>query len=154
MDLGLKGTSFPSTLVDTRIYASALNGSTFSVSHSSSIPKVRMDGLVGDREEFIQQNALICRFTKVWPKLSDLRSWFSKIWGQSLEDEICLFPYARGFFIIEFESNNDKEWVLKNGAWIYHGDFLCMKPWYPAFDPRNEMFSSSFFWVKLPYLLF
>ncbi|GLJ40959.1 hypothetical protein SUGI_0847760 [Cryptomeria japonica] len=51
------------------------HGPTVSVSHSTVIPKICLHNLASDKEAFLQDCALICRFTKIWPKLSDLCAW-------------------------------------------------------------------------------
>ncbi|GLJ54289.1 hypothetical protein SUGI_1164690 [Cryptomeria japonica] len=95
----------------------AQRGSAISLSRSTVISEICLDNLACDREVFLQECALICRFTKLWPKLSDLHAGILENWKFQLEDEICIFPCAKGFFILEFESLTDKYWVLKNGPW-------------------------------------
>lgn len=124
----------------------------FPVRLSSTTLEVCLDGLALDREGFLFDHALICRFTKTWPKLCDLHGWVSNKWKAFVEDEISIFPCAKGFFILEFESKEDKELVLENGPWFYEGDFLCMKPWFPEFDPHTKIFTTTFLWVRLPHL--
>lgn len=63
--------------------------------------------------------------------------------------KVLMYPCAKGFLILEFDSSEDKEIVLENGPWIFQGDFLCMEPWFPNFDLCIEIFTSTFLWVRL-----
>lgn len=136
--LGVSGVSPPRYKSDTILsYSGAPVSPPFVVRHSASAPKICLDDLACNREEFLVEHALICRFMKVWPKLCDLHSWIDANWKDYLEDEISIYPCTKGFFILEFEAVEDKELVLNTGPWFFHDNFLCMKPWYPSFDPRT-----------------
>lgn len=71
-------------------------------------------------------------------------------------DDICIFPQAKEFFILEFESLANKVLVLENSQLVLQGDFLYMKPSYLSFDQQTKTFPSAFFGVltisSLPFL--
>ncbi|GLJ29882.1 hypothetical protein SUGI_0590670 [Cryptomeria japonica] len=69
---GLKGNPSPTPMVDFGNITSAHNELVFRVSRSPSIPEIQMDALVGDKEDFLPQNALIYRFTKAYLVDKDL----------------------------------------------------------------------------------
>jgi hypothetical protein len=58
---------------------------------------------------------LICRFNGLWPCLVDLHDWMSRSWLPVLKGEVFIHPCAQGFFIVEFDLQEDKDLIFSLG---------------------------------------
>lgn len=70
-----------------------------------------------------------------------------------IDNNVHIFPCAKGFFIVKFESSSDRKIILHN-SFSWQGRFTLMaKPWHMDFDPLSESFNKVPIWVRLPNLL-
>jgi hypothetical protein len=61
-------------------------------------------------------------------------------------------PVQRDFFVVVFESTNDRDKVFNSGPWFWGRAGLSMQLWTPAFNPSTDCISSAPVWVRLSYL--
>ena len=98
--------------------------------------------------------ALICRFNGFLPRLTTLHSWTSEVWKPVIPDANNSYPYARGFFIVDFENPKSRQCILDFGPWFWENSGLFMKPWNPSFDPSTTVITSTPVWVRFLNLQF
>jgi hypothetical protein len=107
---------------------------------------------VDEEEEYYRSVSLVCHFNGFWPKLADLNNWISATWIPIMKQQAFIHPCAKGFFIVEFDMQEDRDLVFNSGLWFWGNSGLCMKPWSPSFNPATDILSSAPVWVRLPNL--
>lgn len=105
-----------------------------------------------DEEDYFRENALICRFNGLWPRLVDLNGWISAHWKPLIKEDLFIHPCSKGFFIAEFDLAADQDLILASCPWFWGNSGLCMMVWTPCFNPLNTVLSSAPVWVRLPNL--
>ena len=100
----------------------------------------------------LSKTSLVCRFNGFWTSLADLRLWISSSWSPLTDGEVVSCPCAKGFFVVIFDSAEDRLMVSSSGPWFWGRAGLSMKPWTPDFDPTTASISSAPVWVRLPSL--
>ncbi|GLJ15193.1 hypothetical protein SUGI_0248390 [Cryptomeria japonica] len=81
-----------------------------------------------EHNEVVSSNlGLIGHFIGRWMNLGDLHKWISVNWEPLVEDCPQVYPHAHGFFVVVFQSWEDKH-------------VLMLKPWHPTFNPESESF--------------
>jgi hypothetical protein len=83
---------------------------------------------VDEEEEYYRSMSLVCRFNGFWPKLADLNNWISATWIPIMQKEAFIHPCAKGFFIVEFDIEEDRDLIFNSGLWFWGNSGLCMKP--------------------------
>lgn len=101
---------------------------------------------------YFRSHAVVSRFFDLWSKLSDLNNCTSKNWNPLLKGEAIICPCARGFFIVDFKDNSNRDHISESGLWFWGSSSLFMQPWSPSFDPATASISLSPVWVRLPNL--
>jgi hypothetical protein len=71
---------------------------------------------VEEEEEYYRSVSLVCRFNGFWPKLVDLNSWISTTWIPIMQQQAFIHPCAKGFFIVEFNIEEDRDLILNSGC--------------------------------------
>ncbi|GLJ05091.1 hypothetical protein SUGI_0010790 [Cryptomeria japonica] len=105
---------------------------------------------VEHNEGFFLELGLIGRFVGRWSSLGDLHKWISVHWEPSVEDYVQIYPHARGFFVVVFQSVADRNKVLGGGQWCWEDKHVLMlKPWHPTFNPDSESFDQMPLWIRL-----
>ncbi|GLJ23609.1 hypothetical protein SUGI_0447100 [Cryptomeria japonica] len=108
---------------------------------------------VEHNEVVFSELGLIGRFIGKWPSLGQLYKWISVNWEPLLEDYVQIYPHARGFFVVVFQSVADKNKVLGGGQWHWEDKHMLMlKSWHPTFNPESESFDQNPLWIRLPNL--
>lgn len=94
-------------------------------------------------------NVAIFYFKGFWPSLSDLHAWISHFWDPIISEITHIYPMPRGFFIVKFESNADKDAILRH-VFYWEVKFpLMAKPSHNDFNPLIESFNKFPIWVRL-----
>lgn len=57
---------------------------------------------------FLKAHGLICHINRLWPCLKNLHNWTSHVWKPLLHEVAYIYPCAWRFFIIEFDSVEDR----------------------------------------------
>ncbi|XP_059066201.1 uncharacterized protein LOC131857545 [Cryptomeria japonica] len=108
---------------------------------------------VEHNEVVFSELGLIGRFVGRWLSLGDLHKWISVNCEPLVEDYVQMYPHARGFFVVVFQSVADRNKVLGSGHWSWEDKHVLMlKPWHPAFNPKSESFDRTPLWIRLPNL--
>jgi hypothetical protein len=132
-------------------WSSSLSSSSLLVQEAPPLV-IPMGQDVEEEEEYYRSVSLVCRFNGFWPKLVDLNSWISATWIPIMQQQAFIHPCAKGFFIVEFDIEEDRDLILNSGLWFWGNSGLCMKPWTPSFNPATDILSSAPVWVRLPNL--
>jgi len=96
----------------------------------------------------LQSQALICRFNGFWPRSADLHNWIHSNWTTSCQVLLC----SKGFFVVQFESQEEYQKVLVQGPWFWGRAGLFITPWFPEFDADTMVVTKMPVWVRLPNL--
>ena len=93
---------------------------------------------------------LICRFNGLCPQLVDLHRWITEVWKHFIPGEISILLFARGFFVVDFESPEERKVIQYFGPWFWEILGLFFKPWNLSFDLVSDKISSSLVLVRHP----
>jgi len=96
----------------------------------------------------LQTHALVCRFNGFWPRSVDLHNWVYSNWTTRCQVLLC----SKGFFVVQFESQEEYQKILKQGPWFWGRAGLFITPWFPDFDADNMVVTKMPVWVRLPNL--
>jgi hypothetical protein len=103
--------------------AKELCGSAFIVEKFAKPPTVEFEDPHVYGNAFIYQaKALICRFNGLWPSTPALREWINKTWASEHE----IFFFSKGFFIVNFSTEVERQHVLEQGPWFWGRSGLSM----------------------------
>lgn len=91
------------------------------------------------------KNAVICRFNGFWPKTDALYQWIHTTWTEHCQINLC----SKGFFIVNFYTEEEKERILNEGPWFWGNAGLFITPWFPEFDPNTMVVTRMPVWVRL-----
>ena len=100
----------------------------------------------------LSDRTLVCRFNGYWPKLTDLHSWLDACWKPLLQQTFSIYPCARGFFVINFDNQEDRSTIVEVWPWFWSSLGLLMQHWSPNFNPTTAFISTVPIWVRLPNL--
>lgn len=81
----------------------------------------------------LQTHALICRFNGFWLRSYDLHNWIYSNWTTNYQILLC----SKGFFIVQFELQEDCQKVITQGPWFWGRAGLFLTPWFPEFDANT-----------------
>lgn len=93
----------------------------------------------------LQKNAVICRFNGFWPRTDALYQWIHSVWTKNCQ----IYLYSKGFFIVCFHTEEEKEVVLNQGPWFWGSAGLFITPWFPDFDANTMVVSRMPVWVRM-----
>lgn len=79
----------------------------------------------------LSSTAVICRFNRFWPNTDALRQWIFSTWTPNCDIHFC----SKGFFIVKFDSDKEKDFSLHEGPWFWGNAGLFMTPWFPGLTP-------------------
>jgi len=60
-----------------------------------------------------------------------------------------LWNIFKGFFIVRFKTEQEREYILNKGPWFWGNAGLFMTPWFPGFDANTMVVSKMPIWVRL-----
>ncbi|GLJ29159.1 hypothetical protein SUGI_0574920 [Cryptomeria japonica] len=60
---------------------------------------------------------LIGCFRGFWPSLGVLHKWISDHWEPIVDDSVQIYPHARGFFVVVFQTVEDRNKILGGSQW-------------------------------------
>lgn len=93
----------------------------------------------------LQKKAVICRFNGFWPRTDALYQWIHTVWTKNCQIHLC----SKGFFIVIFCAEEEKEKILNEGPWFWGSAGLFVTPWFPEFDANTMVVSRMPVWVRL-----
>jgi len=99
----------------------------------------------------LAENALIGKFTGLWPNPKSVESWMAEHWYPLMQGEISLFAAGRGYFAFLFPSKEAKDRIFRSGPFFMGSRGLFLAPWTLDFNPEAELTAAPI-WVRLPHL--
>lgn len=78
----------------------------------------------------LHSKAIIYRFNGYWLKPEALYQWVFSLSTPNCDIYLC----SKGFFIVQFETQKDLDFVLNEGPWIWGWAGVFITPWFPEFD--------------------
>jgi hypothetical protein len=63
----------------------------------------------------LSSTTLICHFNGLWPRLFNIHDWISGSWFPVLKGDVFIHPCAQGFFIVEFDLQEDRDLIFSSG---------------------------------------
>ena len=87
---------------------------------------IQMPEMAINRIKALTDKALVFRFNGHWPKMADLHSWLDACWKPLLLQPFSIYPCARGFFVIDFDNQEDRSTIEKVGPWFWGNSGLFM----------------------------
>jgi hypothetical protein len=73
-----------------------------------------------------------------------------QIWNPKAD--FLLMDLERDFFIASFSSQEDYDYLLKNGPWMVQDHYLSIRKWHAKFDPDEAKIEKVAVWVRVPGL--
>lgn len=80
-----------------------------------------------DCEKYFFRNGLVCRFYGLWLWLFELLKWISKTSKPLSTHELNIYPMARGFFTVVFETIGDNNATCEPRRWFWGSTSLSMQ---------------------------
>jgi len=99
----------------------------------------------------LAENALIGKFTGLWPSPKSVEKWMAEHWYPLTQGEISLFAAGRGYFVFLFATKEEKDRVFRSGPFFMGSRGLFLAPWTMDFNPEAELTAAPI-WVRLPHL--
>jgi hypothetical protein len=99
----------------------------------------------------LAENALIGKFTGLWPSPKMVETWMEDRWKSLIQGEVSLCAVGRGFFVFSFSRTEDRDLVFRSGPYFMGARGLFLAPWTLDFNPRAEITAAPI-WVRLPHL--
>lgn len=93
----------------------------------------------------LSNTAVICRFNGFWPKSDALHQWIYTTWTSNCEIYLC----PKGFFIVSFDTEQERDSIIKQGPWFWGSAGLFTTPWFSGFDANTMKVSTMPIWVRL-----
>ncbi|KAJ8767459.1 hypothetical protein K2173_017503 [Erythroxylum novogranatense] len=66
------------------------------------------------------------------------------------EDTYDLIDLNDGYFLVEFDLEDDYRFVLEEGPWLVLGHYLTVQKWQPNFWPSTDVIQTTAVWVNFP----
>ena len=89
----------------------------------------------------------MCRLNGHSPWLVYCHKWIPEVWKPLLSENISIYPYAWGFFIVAFNSLEDRMIIEDSELWFWGSSRIFLK--YPSFDPTTTIISTTLVWVRI-----
>jgi hypothetical protein len=99
----------------------------------------------------LAENALIGKFTGLWPSPKTVEAWMGERWKSLLQGEVSLCAVGRGFFVFSFTRTKDRDLVFRSRPYFMGARGLFLAPWTLDFNPGAEITAAPV-WVRLPHL--
>ncbi|GLJ23746.1 hypothetical protein SUGI_0450320 [Cryptomeria japonica] len=110
------------------------------------------DEMVVDLREELKEDsqlwdnhAMIARIIGLNWSRKNIKLWVAESWG----DRVVIKFISRGFFVVLFENQSDKDRILNQENWYAEKHAVYLQPWIPNFNPIPLVVYSSPIWVNL-----
>ncbi|GLJ14815.1 hypothetical protein SUGI_0240900 [Cryptomeria japonica] len=90
-------------------------------------------------------HAVIARIIGLNWSRKNIKLWVAESWG----DRIVIKFILRGFFVVLFENQLDKDHNLNQENWYADKHAMHFQPWIPYFNPIPLLVYSSLIWINL-----
>jgi len=91
----------------------------------------------------LAENALIGKFTGLWPSPKMVEAWMGDRWKSLLQGEVSLCAVGRGFFVFSFTRTKDRDLVFRSRPYFMGARGLFLAPWTLDFNPGAEITAGS-----------
>jgi hypothetical protein len=85
-----------------------------SLVHEAPTPTISLRKDVISKLARLSSMTLICHFNGLWPHLVDLHDWILRSWLPVLKGDVFIHPCAQGFFIFEFDLQEDRDLIFSS----------------------------------------
>jgi len=99
----------------------------------------------------LAENALIGKFTGLWPSPKAVTTWMNDCWKHLVQGRVELCAVGRGFFVFSFSRKEERDLVFRSGPYFMGSRGLFLAPWTLDFNPEAEITAAPV-WVRLPHL--
>lgn len=99
------------------------------------------------------ENALIGKFTSMWPSPKSMEFWMSKAWNSIMKGEIPLSTVGNRFFVFLFEFKEDRDVVFRNMPYFFGSRGMYLNKWTLDFNPNEDIPTAIPIWVNLTFSL-
>ncbi|GLJ48540.1 hypothetical protein SUGI_1024060 [Cryptomeria japonica] len=110
------------------------------------------DEMVVDLREEIDEDshlwnnhAVIARIIGLNWSRKNIKIWVAISWG----DHVVIKFISRGFFVVLFENQTDRDRILNQENWFANKHAVYLQPWEPNFNPIPLLVYSSPIWINL-----
>ncbi|XP_020240070.1 uncharacterized protein LOC109818934 [Cajanus cajan] len=63
-----------------------------------------------------------------------------------------LLDVSNGYFMVKFDLEADREWVMQGVPWMLFDHYLIVRPWSPEFVASATKVDSTLVWIRFPGL--
>ena len=70
---------------------------------------------ISEQLEDFSSSTTIFRFKVFWPSLLDLHAWIGRVWETFISGTTQIYPVAKDFCIVKFDSTEDRNVILHRG---------------------------------------
>jgi len=99
----------------------------------------------------LAENALIGKFTGLWPNPKTVEAWMDDRWKSLIQGEVSLCAVGRVLFVFSFLRTKDRDLVFRSGPYFMGARGMFLAPWTLDFNPGAEITATPV-WVRLPHL--
>ncbi|GLJ40318.1 hypothetical protein SUGI_0828740 [Cryptomeria japonica] len=93
---------------------------------------------------------LIGHFRGILPSLGDLHKWILDHWVSIVDDSVQIYPHARGFFVVVFQTMEDRNKIIGGYQWCWEdSNPLMLKLWHPTINSESKSFDRSPMSIRL-----
>ncbi|XP_060217285.1 uncharacterized protein LOC132644699 [Lycium barbarum] len=113
-------------------------------------PMVVLEDVELEKKTNEWQNALVVYVVGGNPLYSYMANYIAKFWN-SVADPI-LYRHDDGFFIVKFQSKDDRDEILYAGSYSINNRPIILKGWTSDFDFKQDLPHTMPIWVRYPHL--
>ena len=85
----------------------------------------------------------------LWPSPKTTDNWVQRNWRPLISKNVASYSIGRGYFLLDFESKEDKDLIFKNGPFFKGPQGLYLNGWTLDFDLEADTPKFVPVWVKL-----
>ncbi|CAL1402848.1 unnamed protein product [Linum trigynum] len=93
------------------------------------------------------RDCLIGQFVGAQPKVAQLQTWATSIWGG--DGAVRVSRFGPRLFVFQFRSASTSKWVFRSGPWHYQGNQLYLRKWTPGIQSVAPQVESLPIWVNI-----
>ncbi|GLJ30032.1 hypothetical protein SUGI_0593810 [Cryptomeria japonica] len=115
------------------------------VPESNQIQRIDVEEEIQEDAEFLKDLVIICRFIGPLMDRRKIEGWIDATWNSP---HIMKFM-SRGFFIVIFATEEERQKVLEGGLWKMEDKPLYLQRWHKNFDPWKTDPYNKPMWIRL-----
>ncbi|CAL1396008.1 unnamed protein product [Linum trigynum] len=107
----------------------------------------RLPREVKKKDEERWRDCLIGQFVGAQPKVAQLQSWATAIWGR--DGVVRVSRFGDRMYVFQLPSSSTSKWVLRSGPWHFQGNQLYLRKWTPGIQPVTPLVETLPIWVSI-----